>query len=661
MLPGAKRGDIDPMGAVLALVGLLVAVWSGHISWLAWRQQETNSGELATKLAVSVLRTETLARRRLLGSHDRSIDVDFLFCSAPNHDAVGAAMSGHLKNIVTYYRALTPRRLVITGEPGSGKTVLALELALGLLQDRSPEDPVPLRLPLSSWRNSSFPWRSPQTWVCQHLVDDYGMSLAAAQILFDAGKVLPILDGLDEMDSNGDPGWSSRARRALEVLNSYQQGLTKASLVLTCRSDQYQALAADRIWLEDAAWVEISSVSSVKARAFAEGRASDPTRWHDVLEALERAPSEPLARALSTPWRLTLAMVAYEQRNPDTGRFLREPIELLDPTLATPEDVRDHLLSHFIEAAAMANPADRGTRYSPSQIYTWLHTLAAYLFFNAATGGFVTGFALSARSRTEIVLHELWLLPAHRRPGLVRAFLASLTGPWLAIFVMAATMAARPREAHPLLVAAVILAIMAMTLYFVRPDARTRQIGPNRPWLRSGPSDFGLGITGGLLSGVGFGIGFGLWVGMACWLVFAVAFSLGVGLHAGGPGVSAYHRRSGRVIYPFWVGGGVALGLAGHVVDAFVFGPIYWAVVTLGMLIWLWFTVGDSLISSGMRFMGLLLCTRWGASRLPWRLGRFLRWAETAGLVRVAGSSYQFRHLELQIWLANPANRPQGR
>ncbi|WP_328930098.1 hypothetical protein OG429_39750 [Streptomyces sp. NBC_00190] len=49
------------------------------------------------------------------------------------------------------------------------------------------------------------------------------------------------------------------------------------------------------------------------------------------------------------------------------------------------------------------------------------------------------------------------------------------------------------------------------------------------------------------------------------------------------------------------------------------------------------------------RYVATLICTR---RRLPWRLGRFLAWASAAGLLRVAGNAYQFRHLELQDHLA---------
>jgi hypothetical protein len=38
-------------------------------------------------------------------------------------------------------------------------------------------------------------------------------------------------------------------------------------------------------------------------------------------------------------------------------------------------------------------------------------------------------------------------------------------------------------------------------------------------------------------------------------------------------------------------------------------------------------------------------------NRLPLRFGRFLDWAHRAGILRVAGDAYQFRHVELREWL----------
>ncbi|XVV00366.1 hypothetical protein ACQPW3_23285 [Actinosynnema sp. CA-248983] len=58
---------------------------------------------------------------------------------------------------------------------------------------------------------------------------------------------------------------------------------------------------------------------------------------------------------------------------------------------------------------------------------------------------------------------------------------------------------------------------------------------------------------------------------------------------------------------------------------------------------------------TGTRYVALLVCTRkWLTSEpLPWRLGRFLDWCYQAGLIRQAGIAYQFRHRELQHYLAH--------
>jgi hypothetical protein len=45
--------------------------------------------------------------------------------------------------------------------------------------------------------------------------------------------------------------------------------------------------------------------------------------------------------------------------------------------------------------------------------------------------------------------------------------------------------------------------------------------------------------------------------------------------------------------------------------------------------------------------------------RGPLRFGLFLDWAQKAGLLRVSGVSYQFRHQQLQDWLTTRQLRPQ--
>lgn len=46
--------------------------------------------------------------------------------------------------------------------------------------------------------------------------------------------------------------------------------------------------------------------------------------------------------------------------------------------------------------------------------------------------------------------------------------------------------------------------------------------------------------------------------------------------------------------------------------------------------------------------------------RIPLRFTRFLHWAYQAGLLRISGNAYQFRHIELRNWLQHPIRTHQG-
>jgi hypothetical protein len=79
---------------------------------------------------------------------------------------------------------------------------------------------------------------------------------------------------------------------------------------------------------------------------------------------------------------------------------------------------------------------------------------------------------------------------------------------------------------------------------------------------------------------------------------------------------------------------GLAVGLAGGLVGGLAGGLV------------------GGLVS--VRYTVLLLCTRRHTAHwLPWRLRAFLHWCNQAGLIRVAGIGYQFRHRELQDYLAH--------
>ena len=114
--------------------------------------------------------------------------------------------------------SLTPgRRLVILGESGGGKSTLALELARRLVESRKPGGQVPVVLHAARWN----PSEKLADWIARQLARDHpglarrgrsesGNMVTHAQALVAMGKVIPILDGLDEMEA---PLRSRRHRR----------------------------------------------------------------------------------------------------------------------------------------------------------------------------------------------------------------------------------------------------------------------------------------------------------------------------------------------------------------------------------------------------------------------------------------------------------------
>lgn len=75
----------------------------------------------------------------------------------------------------------------------------------------------------------------------------------------------------------------------------------------------------------------------------------------------------------------------------------------------------------------------------------------------------------------------------------------------------------------------------------------------------------------------------------------------------------------------------------------------------LGLALGLVFGLVVALIAykAGLRYVFGVICAA-VRGRLPWRPAAFCRWACDAGLLRVAGATYQFRHDELRRWLTDP-------
>jgi eukaryotic-like serine/threonine-protein kinase len=92
------------------------------------------------------------------------------------------------------------RSLLILGAPGAGKTTLLLQLTQDLLRRaaQDPEQPIPVVFPLSSWAERRQPLAH---WLVDELQQRYDVSRKIGQAWIDADQVLPVLDGLDEVQT----------------------------------------------------------------------------------------------------------------------------------------------------------------------------------------------------------------------------------------------------------------------------------------------------------------------------------------------------------------------------------------------------------------------------------------------------------------------------
>jgi hypothetical protein len=657
--PSVSVGQVDPVSAVVAVISLAVGVVALGQGVRAQRQADTDVTDVAARLAVRVGQAETEARRQLLGGHDRGIDVGFDFVPAPTHNVAGAPAGGTLDESVGYYRSLRPRRMVITGVGGSGKTVLAIELILGLLRERAQDEPVPVRISAALLDTGRPPESAVRDWLVKYLRQTYRLPATAARELVAAGMVLPVLDGLDEMDAVERPGYASRAAHTIRACNAYLDFTRKAAIVLTCRIGQYEALEEATEWVHDAARIRLRPVGLHTAQGFLTRRVTHEGRWRPLLEEMQRPGNQHLARALSTPWRLTLAATVYDQRDPHTGAYLRDPAELASPHLDTENKIRDHLLSLFIPTVIITRPGP----YPADRVHHWLGVLANYLDANTPTATRPARvIARRTLSGTDLILHELWPLAGPRAPRALTAAAAStLVWAWPAAFLLAFTSIRIAAGLSYLLIGPA----SAVTYYAWAAAWPTPKRTSLRKLSTSKGRQFAVAVVG-LVIGLTTGYGSHRLDGPAIALMFGLMGALLSTLASGlafGIGRGDYPSVTPSEVIRADLTGGWALGFAG----GFAFGlfgtpaglglvPTLTLAMTIGLVVAP--LAGFVLGLAGWRYIALLACTRrWNKHWLPLRLNPFLLWCYDAGLVRIAGIGYQFRHRELQDYLARHPTR----
>ncbi|OXM43117.1 NACHT domain-containing protein [Amycolatopsis alba] len=358
----------------------------------------------ASALLDQIITAETRALQQLLGDTGRPEPADIGFTRTPpdiaagTWRAYGGPDSGSLNTVAEFYESLELGRLVVLGEPGSGKTVLMIRLLLDLAHKAHGEQfKVPVRLSLPSFSDSPQQTRDVRerldAWIADQLTSVHGVPRSVAEALVRGGWILPLLDGLDEMDGDtADP------RRAVEVITALNTagGPRGWPVVVACREESYRNLPASTR-LQDAPVVTMGALEVEQIIGWLTHRFPDPkqpdrvqARWRPVLTRIRTNPAGRLARFLSSPLHLYLAVSVFQ----DPGGT-SEPKALC--ALHEPQ-LKQFLYARLIPAATEHRPGPDRHRYQADEVNRWLSTFANHLAWMRAYG----------YSGVDIHLYELW-------------------------------------------------------------------------------------------------------------------------------------------------------------------------------------------------------------------------------------------------------------
>ncbi|MFN8472780.1 MAG: NACHT domain-containing protein [Anaerolineae bacterium] len=568
--------------------------------------------------------------------------------------------------------------LLILGAPGAGKTTTMLDLAQDLLARaaRDESSPLPVVFNLSSWAKKH---KALTEWMADELNSRCGAPRKIAQGWLDDDHILPLLDGLDEVEAEHRAGCA-------EAINAFRQEHGFVPLVVCSRQAEYNDLVTRhevKLTLGTAILLQPLTTSQVDGYLATLG---------DGVAGLRQALAADgtLRELADTPLMLSILLLTYVGQD----------------SLAILESAsQGSLFENYVQA--MFSRRRKNDRYSREQTIHWLAWLARTMKRQSETVFYLEGIQpewLPSRKtgRQYVLLDRLgWataialiigfgLAPVFgldaRILGLLCGVVMLLFGSdikssnvrlswmtrtrdavigWLVTGLLFGLiiLLVSYRDSSPLAVPDSLLMGMVYGSFGAlagflsgAPGIRPRRIavvetvGSSRgSMLRSSlvslPLCLGLGLIGGLLTRE---LSDFVLAGFLLGLAMAVVGGLVGGRIESRTEPNQGIRRSARVAAIVMMFSGLFVGLTwfalfrrGEVETAFVFAPVIMVIAGTAF-------GGYAVLSHNA--LRLLL---WHEHCLPWRLVPFLDYAAERIFLRNVGGGYIFVHRNLQDYFAS--------
>lgn len=224
-------------------------------------------------------------------------------------------------------------RFLILGNPGVGKTVLLLKLALELLKkaDIEKKEAFPVIFNLASWSDD---YENFEDWLISVLNSMEGLSRDFAGQLLREGRIVFLLDGLDELARNLDKEDKEKAAKiradCLQSLNDYLDRGKKA--VICSREEEFEEMhtltgkdapVSAKVKIHDLSEAEVLN-SLMKAQQDAENKVAAT----NLLEIVEKEENKEFLKVLSTPFYFTTALEVFDKQILEEENFPKDKTEL---------------------------------------------------------------------------------------------------------------------------------------------------------------------------------------------------------------------------------------------------------------------------------------------------------------------------------------------